>query len=185
MVKSPGQTDSQVDASQRKFAKQELAYRLVMGGQTDCKSASSHKSQKRPKFRTNAEDLRLTCVKSTQVNTSGWPKKRQVVHKPKTSTGLHHLVSLFGQDLNVFGRHFKILTTATYQDRFAHTRNSLTVRRRWEIKWKVWQAQDADQGSEAFETDKLTAMVISRVITEDGFHKFNLNKHKQIICSKV
>ena len=127
MVKSPGQTDSQVDASQRKFAKQELAYRLVMGGQTDCKSASSHKSQKRPKFRTNAEDLRLTCVKSTQVNTSGWPKKRQVVHKPKTSTDLHHLVSLFGQDLNMFGRHFKILTTATYQDRFAHTRNSLTV----------------------------------------------------------
>ena len=32
---SPGQTGSQVDASQRKFAKPELAYGLAMGGQTD------------------------------------------------------------------------------------------------------------------------------------------------------
>ena len=32
---SPGQTDSQVDASQRKFAKPELAYGLAKGGQTD------------------------------------------------------------------------------------------------------------------------------------------------------
>ena len=32
---SPGQTDSQVDARRRKFAKPELAYGLAMGGQTD------------------------------------------------------------------------------------------------------------------------------------------------------
>ena len=37
---SPGQTDSQVDPSQRKFAKPELAYGLVMGGQTDSQVGS-------------------------------------------------------------------------------------------------------------------------------------------------
>ena len=34
-VLSPGQTDSQVDASQRKFVKPELVYGLAKGGQTD------------------------------------------------------------------------------------------------------------------------------------------------------
>ena len=33
--KAADQTDSQVNASQHKFAKIELAYRLAMGGQTD------------------------------------------------------------------------------------------------------------------------------------------------------
>ena len=37
---SPGQTDSQVDASQRKFAKPELAYGLAKGGQTDSQVGS-------------------------------------------------------------------------------------------------------------------------------------------------
>ena len=40
---SPGQTDSQVDASQRKFAKPEFAYGLAKGGQTDSQVAKSRK----------------------------------------------------------------------------------------------------------------------------------------------
>ena len=39
-ILSPGQTNSQVDASQRKFAKPELAYGLAMGGQTDSQVGS-------------------------------------------------------------------------------------------------------------------------------------------------
>ena len=39
-VLSAGQTDSQVDASQRKFAKPELAYGLAKGGQTDSQGGS-------------------------------------------------------------------------------------------------------------------------------------------------
>ena len=42
-VLSPGQTDSQVDASQRKFVKPELAYGLAKGGQTDSQVAKSRK----------------------------------------------------------------------------------------------------------------------------------------------
>ena len=38
-----GQTDSQVDASQRKFSKPELAYELAMDGQTDSQVHASHK----------------------------------------------------------------------------------------------------------------------------------------------
>ena len=45
---SPGQTDSQVDASRPKFAKPELAYGLAKGGQTTRKSAC--KSQKTVNF---------------------------------------------------------------------------------------------------------------------------------------
>ena len=37
---SPGHTDSQVDASQRKFAKAGLAYGLAKGGQTDSQVSS-------------------------------------------------------------------------------------------------------------------------------------------------
>ena len=37
---SPGQTDLQVDASQHKFAKPELVYGLVKGGQTDSQVGS-------------------------------------------------------------------------------------------------------------------------------------------------
>ena len=37
---TPDQTDSQVDASQRKFAKPELAYGLAMGGETDAQVGS-------------------------------------------------------------------------------------------------------------------------------------------------
>ena len=37
---SPGQTDLQVDASQHKFAKPELAYRLAKGGQMDSQVGS-------------------------------------------------------------------------------------------------------------------------------------------------
>ena len=43
---SPGQTDSQVDAIQRKFAKAELAYGLVKGGQNGF--ASRLASRKKP-----------------------------------------------------------------------------------------------------------------------------------------
>ena len=45
-----GQTDSQVDASQRKFAKPELAIRLAMGsGQTDSQVGSQvHASRRKP-----------------------------------------------------------------------------------------------------------------------------------------
>ena len=35
-----GQTDSQVDASQHKFAKPELAYELMIGGETDSQDVS-------------------------------------------------------------------------------------------------------------------------------------------------
>ena len=38
--KAAGQTDSQVDASQRKFEKPELAYGLAKGGQTDSQVGS-------------------------------------------------------------------------------------------------------------------------------------------------
>ena len=38
--KAADQTDSQVDASQRKFAKPELAYGLAKGGQTDSQVSS-------------------------------------------------------------------------------------------------------------------------------------------------
>ena len=44
----PGQTDSQVDASQRKFGKPELAYGLAMGDQTDSQIGSQvHASRKK------------------------------------------------------------------------------------------------------------------------------------------
>ena len=39
----PWQTDLKVDASQRKFAKPEVAYGLAMGGQTDSQVAKSRK----------------------------------------------------------------------------------------------------------------------------------------------
>ena len=47
-VFSPGQTHSQVDASQHKFAKPELAYGIAKGAQTVLKSA--RKSQKAVDF---------------------------------------------------------------------------------------------------------------------------------------
>ena len=50
----PWQTDLKVDASQRKFAKPEVAYGLAMGGQTDSQVAKSRK------FHTYTVDLRST-----------------------------------------------------------------------------------------------------------------------------
>ena len=52
LTSSPGQ----IDASQRKFEKPELAYGLAMGGQTDSQVAKSRK------FHVYTDDLRSACV---------------------------------------------------------------------------------------------------------------------------
>ena len=97
------QTDSQVDASWRKFAKPELAYGLAMGGQTDSQVAKSRQ------FHAYTVDLRSTCVDlrwvakrreacvdlrtnlsltKIEVITSGWPNETQVECKSKTYVDL-------------------------------------------------------------------------------------------------
>ena len=50
--------DSQVDASQHKFAKPELVYGLAMGSQTEVSSQVA----KSCKFVTYTDDLKSTCV---------------------------------------------------------------------------------------------------------------------------
>ena len=68
--------DLQVDASQRKFAKPELMYKLVMGGQTDSQLGSqvhtSHKKVVNFKHRQlSCDQIMLTCV--------GWPNTEKLV----------------------------------------------------------------------------------------------------------
>ena len=109
---SPGQTDLQVDASQHKFAKPELAYILAKGGQTDSQVAKSRKFHAYHwlmRFYNNrllainlcrlalgGQTVKNLCpnLSSTKVNasqrklmqvdTSGWPNETQVECKSKT-----------------------------------------------------------------------------------------------------
>ena len=67
--------DSQVDASQRKFAKPELTYRLAMGGQTDSQLSSQvHISRKNvinfKRRQLSCDQLMSTCV--------GWPNTEKL-----------------------------------------------------------------------------------------------------------
>ena len=65
---SPGQTDSQVDASQRKFAKSELAYGLAKGGQTDSQVNASLQNQNlRTDLRKVAKWIRKSARKSQKA----------------------------------------------------------------------------------------------------------------------
>ena len=57
---SPRPTDSQVDKSQRKFAKPEPAYGLAMGGQTDSQVGSQVRASR--KFHAYTVEFRSTCV---------------------------------------------------------------------------------------------------------------------------
>ena len=60
-----GQTNSQVDASQRKFAKPELAYGLAKGGQTDSQVNASLQNQNlRTDLRRAAKRIRKSARKS-------------------------------------------------------------------------------------------------------------------------
>ena len=94
--------------------KRELAYRLVMGGQTDSQVAKSSK------FHAYTVVLRSTCVdfpalggqtvknlrmnlSSTKVNASGWPNETQVEN-------LCRLVSPFGQRF----KQYKLVTKSVY-----------------------------------------------------------------------
>ena len=122
LTSSPGQ----IDASQCKFEKSELAYGLAMGGQTDSQVDSKiTQVAKSRKFHVYTDDLRSACVglaldgqtvknfrwltnefeldhsqpKSSQVHASGWPNETQVEGKSKTCVDLRRLVSPFGQDL--------------------------------------------------------------------------------------
>ena len=67
MRKAAGQTDSQVDASQRKFAKPELAYGLAKGDQTD----STHKFTQVAKA-VNFTHIQMTCDQLVSI-CIGWP----------------------------------------------------------------------------------------------------------------
>ena len=64
---NPGQTDSQVDASQRKFAKPELAYGLAMGGQTDSQVDASQRKFAKPELAYGWPNGHPNRRKSTQV----------------------------------------------------------------------------------------------------------------------
>ena len=105
--------DSQVDASQRRFAKPELAYGLAMGGQTDSQVARLMRLYNNRLFAINlcrlvlggqtVKNLRLLASKfeldqsqrkSSQVHASGWPNETQVQRKSKTCVDL--LVRLAG-----------------------------------------------------------------------------------------
>ena len=96
----PWQTDLKVDASQRKFAKPEVAYGLAMGGQTDSQVAKSRK------FHTYTVDLRsTTCFdlrwvakqwKTSVASTnyvSGWPNETQFGRKSKSCVDLRRHAS--------------------------------------------------------------------------------------------
>ena len=118
--KSPGQTDSQVDASRRKFAEPELAYGLAMGGHTD--SQVDSQVTKSRKFQDhaytvhlqsicvdlrwlawpNAEKLANSNSSSTKVNVSHRKSSQvggQTKRKSKTCIDLRRLGSPFGQGL--------------------------------------------------------------------------------------
>ena len=87
LVLSPGQTDSQGNASQLKFAKSELAYGLAKGGQTDsqvgsqvARSRKFHAHHWLMRFYNNRL-LRSTCVDlrlggHQLVSTCAWVAKR-------------------------------------------------------------------------------------------------------------
>ena len=94
MLLSP---DSQVEASQRKFVKPELAYGLAMGGQTDSQVGSQvAESRKFHAYhwlmrlynnrllaiylRPNLSSTKVSTSrrKSMQVDASGWPSETQV-----------------------------------------------------------------------------------------------------------
>ena len=107
---SPGQTDSQVDASQRNFAKAELAYGLAKGGQTDsqvslqvAKSRKFHTYHWLMRFYNNrllvinlcrlalggqmvknfhllASKFELDQSQRKSMQVNGWPNETQVIH---------------------------------------------------------------------------------------------------------
>ena len=63
VILSRCQTDSQVDASRRKFAKPKLAYGLAKGGRTDSQVAHNFMQVARGrKFHAYTVDLPSTCV---------------------------------------------------------------------------------------------------------------------------
>ena len=60
------QTDSQVDASRRKFAKPELAYGLAMGGQTDFQVGSQVHASRKETSKT-CVDLRVRLARALRI----------------------------------------------------------------------------------------------------------------------
>ena len=103
LLRLPGQTDSQVDASQHKFAKPELVYGLAKGGQTDLQVtrslcfynnrwlALSGQMVKNlhllaSKFELNQSQRKLSQVDA--VDASGWPNKTQVEPCESVCAGL-------------------------------------------------------------------------------------------------
>ena len=109
---SPRQTDYQVDASQRKFAKPELAHGLAMGGQTDSQVVTFTYIQMTCNELVsicvgwpNSEKRASTCVriwarpKSTQVG--GQTKRKLNANRKLASVDLRLLASPFGQRLGL------------------------------------------------------------------------------------
>ena len=106
---SPRQTDPQVHASRRKFAKPELAYGLAKGGQIGLqvtKKRKFHAYHWLMRFYNNrllainlcrlalgGQTVKNLCPiwaqpKSTQVHASGWPNETQVERKSQTCVDL-------------------------------------------------------------------------------------------------
>lgn len=65
----------------------------------------------------------------------------------------------------------------TDQNRLADDGHGLTGRGGGEVDGEVGQTQDAHQGLQSLLGDKLSAVVVRRVVGEDGLHKLHL-KHK-------